>query len=287
MSVALLFTGQGFQPPPNNQPWLDAFPEVDLIYRQVFGQSPNILPSNSNQIQSNRTSAWVLLKSWLWNLQQTEVAASYIAGYSVGQYGALYAGGCISQRDLVRLVFTRCLCLDRVADEINGGMIAVLGLPLNLIENICDKSGLEVFVSNVNCPGNVSISGKLNDLSVISKKFKQAGCISIKRLEVDGPWHSPLLKNAASLFGEVLRTITFAKSRIPIIDNVTGKNMDFVKINEQLMHHIYSRVNWHGSMSFMLENGVTDFIEVSHFPLLTRMGPYITRKASFSLVGDL
>ncbi|MCL2270646.1 MAG: ACP S-malonyltransferase [Treponema sp.] len=159
------------------------------------------------------------------------------AGFSLGEYAALVCAGVISAEDCFRLVKVRGAVMqqssDRLREAAGGdamaapGMAAVIGLPPEQVEALIAQwsaAGLQdLYAANFNSPKQVAVSGTAAALAEAETRFKEAGARRVLRLQVAGPFHSPLLANAAEAFGPVLETVEFNDPAIPLYSNVTGK----------------------------------------------------------------
>jgi [acyl-carrier-protein] S-malonyltransferase len=167
------------------------------------------------------------------------VTASFTAGHSLGEYAALVTAGVIGAEDCFRLVKIRGEAMqasaDRLAAEAGGdsnaapGMAAVIGLPPDQVEALIAEwsaSGLAaLYGANFNSPKQVVVSGTAAALSAALEKFKAAGARRVVRLQVAGPFHSPLIADAAEAFAPALERVVFGDPVIPCYSNVSGKRI--------------------------------------------------------------
>jgi len=170
-------------------------------------------------------------------LQEKGVAVSACAGFSLGEYAALATAGVVSVADAFRLVTKRGEAMQKAADKIAAagadgsapGMAAVLGLPPEKVETLIaewTEAGLSgLYAANYNSPNQVVVAGTAAALGEAEKKFKEAGARRVLRLNVAGPFHSPLVRDAADEFAEVLASFDFVDPKIPLFSNVTGKRV--------------------------------------------------------------
>ena len=166
-------------------------------------------------------------------LQERGVEPAACAGFSLGEYAALAVTKVISMEDCFRLVAARGAAMQKAADRIAAsaageapGMAAVLGLPSETVEALVLEwkvAGLEgLFAANFNSPRQTVIAGTAAALAEAETRFKAAGAKRVIRLPVAGPFHSPLVSEAARYFAPLLDTVSFSDPCLPLFSNVTG-----------------------------------------------------------------
>jgi [acyl-carrier-protein] S-malonyltransferase len=177
------------------------------------------------------------------------------AGFSLGEYAALAAAGLISVEDCFRLVKVRGEAMQASADRLREaggaapGMAAVTGLPPERVEALIAEwsaAGLkDLYAANINSPRQTVISGTAGALAEAEKRFKAAGARRVLRLQVAGPFHSPLIADAAEAFRPALEAVTFNDPKIPLYSNVTGKLVGSGEEAKRLaLSQITSPVRW-------------------------------------------
>ncbi|MDR1174174.1 MAG: ACP S-malonyltransferase [Treponema sp.] len=188
-------------------------------------------------------------------LREKGVEACASAGHSLGEYAALVVSGSITAEDVFRLVKARGEAMQKTAERIKTeagdppGMAAVLGLPPEEVESLIaawSAAGLEgLYAANINSPRQLVVSGTSKALSEAEKRFREAGARRVVRLAVAGPFHSPLMKEAAEEFRPVLEQVTFKDPVIPFYSNVTGtKIKSGEEIKRLALLQITSPVRW-------------------------------------------
>ncbi|TCL56986.1 [acyl-carrier-protein] S-malonyltransferase [Kineothrix alysoides] len=184
------------------------------------------------------------------------------AGLSLGEYGALAAAGIMSPEDIFRIVRKRGIYMQEAVPQ-GGAMTAVLGLPADIIEKICEKIEGSVSIANYNCPGQIVITGEAHAVEKAGSQLLEEGAKRCIPLNVSGPFHSPLLAGAGEKLGEELQSAEVNDIGVPYLSNVTG---DYVTDKEQvkplLVRQVSSSVKWQQSVERMLEDGVDTFIEI-------------------------
>lgn len=165
-------------------------------------------------------------------LKNRGIESDICAGFSLGEFSALYDSGVLSFEDTIKLVTERGNIMQKVCDNLSEksegnlpGMMAILGLPLEQIESLIEplsKKGI-AFVANINSPKQTVVSGTYEGLEECEKIFKDSGARRVVRLKVAGPFHSPLMKDAAIEFEKVLESVNFNNPQKILLSNVTGK----------------------------------------------------------------
>ncbi len=184
------------------------------------------------------------------------------AGLSLGEYGALVAAGVMSEEDAFRVVRKRGMYMQEAVPK-GGAMTAVLGLGADAIEKVCEETEGIVSIANYNCPGQIVITGQADAVNKAAQTLSEAGAKRCIPLNVSGPFHSIMLKEAGEKLGEVLEETEIHDIRLPYLANVTA---DYVTDKEQvkplLMQQIASPVRWQQSVERMIADGVDNFVEI-------------------------
>lgn len=184
------------------------------------------------------------------------------AGLSLGEYGALVAAGVMSEEDAFRVVRKRGMYMQEAVPK-GGAMTAVLGLGADVIEKVCEETEGIVSIANYNCPGQIVITGQADAVNKAAQTLSEAGAKRCIPLNVSGPFHSIMLKEAGEKLGEVLEETEIHDIRLPYLANVTA---DYVADKEQvkplLMQQIASPVRWQQSVERMIADGVDNFVEI-------------------------
>ena len=184
------------------------------------------------------------------------------AGLSLGEYEALYAAGALSVTDAIRVVARRGELMEAAVPAGVGAMAAVLGAEASLIEETLSEIP-EVWIANYNCPGQIVISGKKEAVEAAAEALKARGIKRVLMLNVSGPFHSGLLREAGEALGKVLAETEIHPLRIPYYANVTGGIVeDAAKVRGLLTEQVYSSVRFEQSIRNMLSAGVDTFYEL-------------------------
>ena len=142
-------------------------------------------------------------------------------------------------------------------------------------------------LANINCPGQIVISGTRKGVELASVKAKEAGAKRVLPLEVSGPFHSELMKPAAEKLSAVLDEMNIKDSEVPVIANVTAEEMNQAEeIKEKLIEQLYSPVQWEKSVQKMIDLGVTTFIEIGPGKVLSGLVKKVSRTVTTYAVSD-
>lgn len=223
-------------------------------------------------------------------LKQAGIQPSYTAGHSLGEYTALYASGVLSFEDAVKTVHQRGLFMNEAMPAGEGAMAAILGLeiePLTEVTKAVTAEGNLVQPANLNCPGQVVISGTKAGVDEACIRLKEAGAKRTLMLDVSGPFHSELMRPAAGKLGEVLESIEMNEAKVPVVANVTAQPVtESNDVKRLLIEQLSSPVRWEESVRQMLELGVTQFIECGPGKVLSGLVRKIDRSAAVWPVYD-
>ena len=188
-----------------------------------------------------------------------------VAGHSLGEFSALVAAGALSFEDGLRLVSARAMAMQKACEAAPGTMAAVIGLPDETIEGICNEvseSGETVVAANYNCPGQLVISGTIEGINAACEKLKAAGAKRALPLKVGGAFHSPLMRPAKDELEKAIEATEFKVPRCPVYQNVDGKPYtDPAEIKANLIAQLTSSVRWTESVNNMISAGADDFTE--------------------------
>jgi [acyl-carrier-protein] S-malonyltransferase len=186
---------------------------------------------------------------------------TFVAGHSLGEYTALVAAGVLGLTDAVLLVRERGRLMYEAGLKNPGSMLAVIGLDKETVEDISLHSSTEI--SNINCPGQIVISGAAQALVEANKLAKIRGARALIPLRVSGAFHSALMEPVIAEFSKVVSSFTFHPPVIPVISNVTTRPLtDIDSIKKELVKQLRNCIQWQGSVEYMMHSGVTTFYEI-------------------------
>jgi [acyl-carrier-protein] S-malonyltransferase len=193
----------------------------------------------------------------------TDFRPDMVAGHSLGEFSALVASGALSFEDGLRLVSARAFAMQKACEINPSTMAAVLGLDDNEVEEICSQIDGVVVAANYNCPGQLVISGKKDDVAKACELMKEAGAKRALPLQVGGGFHSPCMQPAKEELEKAIRATVFSKPVCPVYQNVDGKPYtDVENIKNNLIAQLTSPVRWTQTVRNMAADGATEFVEL-------------------------
>ncbi|MCX5694306.1 MAG: ACP S-malonyltransferase [Candidatus Omnitrophica bacterium] len=267
--VGYLFAGQGSQYVGMGKDLYDSFPQAKAIFDQadkILGFSISNLCFNGPLEELTKTNncqpaiVTMSIACWQAYLSKNPQIDGYMAGLSLGEYSALVASGALSFADAVYLVRQRGQFMEEEAVAYPGKMLSVIGLDLAKVKEICAQVKAEV--ANINCPGQVVISGSAEAITQAQALAKEKGAKLAVILEVSGAFHSSFMQGASQKLARELEKIKIQAPKFPVICNVTGKPVITAEeIKQNLIKQVSASVLWEDSMKLILSKGATNFIE--------------------------
>jgi [acyl-carrier-protein] S-malonyltransferase len=215
----------------------------------------------------------------------------FSAGHSLGEYTALVAADAVTLRSAAGLVKKRGRFMQGAVPEGEGAMAAVIGMNREGLDALAREVSTEdeiVVAANYNAPGQIVVSGHRAAINRLRERAKDAGALKVIPLKVSVPSHSPLMAPAAESLATELSGIAFASPAIPVVSNVTAAPYPGAdSIGDLLVRQLVSPVRWEESIRHMIDQGVTDFIEIGPGKVLAGLNRRIDPKASAMSVGDV
>lgn len=273
--IAFVFPGQGAQAVGMGKDAYDAFDRSRAIFEQadealgfslsqiIFEGPEDILKQTANTQPALLTVSVALLEA----LEGRGLKPDYVAGHSLGEYSALVAAGVLSFEDAVRTVRARGQFMEQAVPSGQGAMAAVLGAERDTLAALCaaiTAEGSAVELANVNCPGQIVVSGTAAGVDAVVQRGKEeAGAKRVIPLEVSGPFHSSLMKPAAVNLQTTLADIAMKDANVPVVANVTANAVTSAdEIRGLLVEQVYSPVLWEDGVRYLVEQGVDTFVEI-------------------------
>ncbi|MFD1038021.1 ACP S-malonyltransferase [Virgibacillus byunsanensis] len=295
--VAFMFPGQGSQTVGMGKSFYDNYPEI----QEMFHNADELLDEKISEIMFNgpqeklteteHAQPALLLSSIAVHtlLLKEEIIPVMAVGHSLGEYSALVAAGALALEDAIPLVNTRGRLMEKAFPKGKGAMAAVLGMNEEAITNTLGKLSTDeiVDIANINCPGQIVISGSKEGIDQASELLKENGAKRVLPLNVSGPFHSRLMKAANEDFTDKLNQVHINNANIPVFANVTG-NPETVSnaVKDLLIKQLYSPVRFEESIKNMLDEGVDAFVEVGNGKVLSGLVKKISRKTPTFAIQD-
>lgn len=195
--------------------------------------------------------------------QAEQFTPAAVAGHSLGEFSALVAAKAMSFEDGLSLVKNRAEAMQKACEAQESTMAAIIGLEDEVVERICADIDDVIVPANYNCPGQLVISGTLTGIEKAVESLKTAGAKRALILAVGGAFHSPLMEPAKAKLEEAISHTHFSPPICPIYQNVNALpsiDPEIIKVN--LINQLTSPVKWTQTMKNMIEDGITEFVEV-------------------------
>lgn len=203
---------------------------------------------------------------------------SFLAGHSLGEYTALVAAGSLSFADALRLARERGRLMQEAGNQTSGGMLAVIGLDEATVLSVCQATGTEI--ANINCPGQIAISGPSQVLDKAAQLAKEKGAQRVIPLPVSGAFHSRLMQPAADGMAQAVSNLRFQDAIIPIVANTTAQPMTSGNaLKAELLSQLCHSVLWQKSVEWMIKEGAHEFVEIGPGQVLTGLIKRISKEA--------
>jgi [acyl-carrier-protein] S-malonyltransferase len=293
--TALLFAGQGAQVVGMGKGLAEKFPSAKNWFdRANVALSYDLAGICFNGPEADLTKTenaqpGIFLVSWvafqLLKEQVPNLKFDATAGLSLGEFTALAAAGAMSFEDGLQVARQRGKFMQEACDATRGGMAAVIGLDEIPTREVCAEAG--VVLANLNCPGQLVISGEAEKITKACELAKAKGARKAIPLSVAGAYHSPLMAGAQAKLQNELAKIKISLPNVPVISNVTAQpHGDAAEISAQLVGQVTASVLWENSMRYLLSQGFTRFIELGPGTALSGFMKRIDKTATMLNVAD-
>jgi [acyl-carrier-protein] S-malonyltransferase len=294
--TALLFAGQGAQAVGMGKDLAEKFSSAKSWFDRAnaaLGYDLAAICFNGPEAELTKTEnaqPGIFLVSWvafqLLKEQSPSLKFDATAGLSLGEFTALTAAGAMSFEDGLRVVRQRGKFMQEACEATHGGMAAVIGLDEAPTREVCADAG--VVLANLNCPGQLVISGETDKIAKAVELAKAKGAKRAIPLSVAGAYHSPLMAGAQPKLQAELAKMKLSVPVVPVISNVTGQpHGDTAEISTRLVEQVTSSVLWEKSMRTLLAQGFTRFIELGPGTALSGFMKRIDKGAQMLNVADV
>lgn len=207
-----------------------------------------------------------------------EFKPAMVAGHSLGEFSALTAAGALKFEDALKLVSARARAMQKACEIKPSTMAAVLALPDEKVEEICNGIDGVVVAANYNCPGQVVISGEVEAVNAACEAAKAAGAKRALVLKVGGGFHSPMMEPARQELAEAIAATEFSTPVCPVYQNVDARpHTEPEEIKQNLIAQLTAPVRWTQSVQNMIADGATEFISVGPGSVLSGLISKISR----------
>lgn len=297
--VAFIFPGQGAQYVGMGKDFYEAY----SIVRETFEEANDLLgfdlsklmfegPADELTLTKSSQIAIYVMSVALWRVlkqELPEIEPSVVAGLSLGEYSALTVSGRLSFKDGVRLVRARGEYMYEAGVKSPGTMAVALGMKPEEVRTIVSPIN-GVWVANLNCPGQVVISGTVKGIEKASILLKEKGAKRVLPLDVSGAFHSGLMDEAKQRLQEKIDEIELRESSVGLVMNVPGDFVSESEIRKNMIEQVVAPVYWEKGVRKMEENGIELFIEIGPGKTLSGMNRKIgvnAKTLSMEKVEDL
>ncbi len=272
--IAFVFPGQGAQAVGMGKDAYESSPAAKAVYDkadEALGYSISKLsfegPEDELRQTANTQPALLATSVALLEVYKGQgPKPDYVAGHSLGEYSALVAAGVLEFADAVKLVRSRGLYMEQAVPDGQGAMAAVLGAERAALQALCadvTAAGTVVELANVNCPGQIVVSGSAAGVAAVVERGKEAGAKRVIPLEVSGPFHSSLMQPAADKLAEALAQAEFRDASVPVVANVHARPVTSgAELRELLVKQVVSPVQWEDTIAYLIGEGVDTFVEI-------------------------
>lgn len=297
--TAFIFPGQGAQSVGMGKDAYDAVPAARDLFLSAdeqlgFPLSSIIFNGPDEDLKQTVNTQPALLgtsMAYLEAIRGKGIEPDYVAGHSLGEYSALVCAGVLTFEEAVSIVRARGEYMEAAVPGGQGAMAAVLGADREALSELCKSitaEGHVVELANMNCPGQIVISGSAQGVAAAAERVKEAGGKRAIPLEVSGPFHSTLMKEAANRLADKLEQAAFNTPSVPVVANVTARPVeDAAAIRGLLVEQVYSPVLWHDSVEWMIAQGVDTFVEIGPGSVLSGLIKKIDKSVKVINVNSL
>ena len=297
---SVIFPGQGSQIVGMGKEFYDKFDFVKKLFKEAdeivnFSLSKLILegPKDELDLTVNTQPSIFLISYSIYNVIKNEFdidlsKAKYFAGHSLGEYSALSCAGYLNFSDTLKILRIRGDAMQNSIPKGQGGMVAILGSSVEIIEKILknNKDKFIAQIANDNSEGQIVLSGRIKDLDNMISTLKENSIKNI-RLPVSAPFHCSLMSNATKIMKEEINKLNFKESQNKLISNVTAEEISSIEdLKNLLIKQIENRVRWRESVINMIKNDVNHFIEIGPGKVLSGLVKRINRDVMINTINN-
>ena len=297
---SVIFPGQGSQIVGMGKEFYDKFDLVKKLFKEAddtlnFSIYKLILegPKEELDLTANTQPAIFLISYSIYHVIKKEFnidlsKAKYFAGHSLGEYSALSCAGYLNFSDTLKILRIRGDAMQNSVPKGEGGMVAVLGSTVEIVEKILkdNEKSLSVEIANDNSEGQIVLSGKMDDVDKFILLLKENSIKNIK-LPVSAPFHCRLMNKATNIMNDELNKINFIEGKNKLISNVTANEISNTnELKDLLVKQIENRVRWRESVINMIGGGVNHFIEIGPGKVLSGLVKRISKEVKIDTINN-
>ena len=297
---SVIFPGQGSQIVGMGKEFYNKF---DLV-KNLFKEADDVLnlplskiilegPKDKLDLTANTQPAIFLISYSIFQIIEKEFSidlkkAKFFAGHSLGEYTAIACAGYLDFQDTIRILKIRGNAMQNSVPKGEGGMVAVLGSTVEIIEKILkdNEQKFKVQIANDNSEGQIVLSGRTSDLENLILTLKESSIKNIK-LPVSAPFHCSLMSNATKIMTKELNKLNFKNSKNKLISNVTATEVvNNEELKDLLIKQIENRVRWRESVINMIKDDIKHFIEIGPGKVLSGLVKRISREVKIDTINN-
>ena len=297
---SVIFPGQGSQIVGMGKDFYDKFNIVKNLFKEAddtlnFSLSKIIIdgPKDELDLTVNTQPAIFLISYAIYSIVKKEFnidlsKAKYFAGHSLGEYSALSCAGYLNFSETLKILRIRGDAMQNSVPKGQGGMVAVLGSKVEIIEKILkdNEQNLSAQIANDNSEGQIVLSGKTDDLDKLILILKENSIKNIK-LPVSAPFHCNLMNKATNIMNDELNKLNFNEGENKLISNVTANEIsNTTELKELLVKQIENRVRWRESVINMINSNVNHFIEIGPGKVLSGLVKRISKEVKIDTINN-
>jgi [acyl-carrier-protein] S-malonyltransferase len=297
--IAYVFPGQGSQKVGMGLDLYNSFDSVKAIFQEAdstlgFSLSKLIFEGPEEELRQtvNAQPALVVMSLACY---QSALAVNdrpkiekplFLAGHSLGEYTALAIAGVLDYQTTVYMARERGRLMYEAGQLTAGSMAAILGLDEQAVTAICQETGTSL--ANINCPGQLVISGPKENIEKAIVLARSRGAARALPLQVSGAFHSPLMQPASDGLSAIINKLSFHDPEIPVLANTSAQPLNTAaEIKNELMQQLCHSVQWQRSVEYMVEKGVSTFIEIGSGNVLTGLIKRINKNVKTMNIGTV